>query len=148
MQSKTELWTTKKRSSPLYSDDGFIILSIKKKKRLFSHSYNQHNRRKKANQSKNLNLSITSKHDSKRQPSNKLQSLQLYFVKVGGSKPSGSVYKRTVRPFRFAAHLTCLGLSCVWLSPCPRRPYSPRPQVKSSPVDMTAALCELPQEIS
>ena len=46
------------------------------------------------------------------------------------------------------ADYTCLGLSWVWLSPCPSRPYSPRPQVKSSPVDKTAALCELPQEIS
>lgn len=43
---------------------------------------------------------------------------------------------------------TCLGLSWVWLSPCPSRPYSPRPQVKSSPDDKTAAVCELPQEIS
>ena len=56
-----------------YSDDGFIILSIKKKW-LFSNSYNQRNRRKKANQSKNLNLGISSKHDSKRQPSNRVFS--------------------------------------------------------------------------
>ena len=129
----------KKRSSPLHGDE----------KWLFNNCYNQRNRwKKKANQRKPLNSSTSSKHDSKRQPSNKLQSLQLYLVRVWGSKPNGFVYKRRVRPFRFAAHLTCLGLCCVWLSPCPRRPYSPRPQVKSSPVDMTAALCELPQEIS
>lgn len=44
--------------------------------------------------------------------------------------------------------LTCFGLSWVWLSPWPRRPYSPRPQVYSSPVQVTAALCELPHAIS
>lgn len=44
--------------------------------------------------------------------------------------------------------LTSLGLSCVVLSPCPRRPYSPRPQLYSSPLEVMAALCELPQAMS
>lgn len=43
---------------------------------------------------------------------------------------------------------TILGFSCVVLSPCPSLPYSPRPQVYSSPLEVIAALWELPQAIS
>ena len=39
--------------------------------------------------------------------------------------------------------LTCFGLSCVTLSPWPRRPYSPQPHVYSSPDDVMAALCDI-----
>jgi hypothetical protein len=44
--------------------------------------------------------------------------------------------------------LTCLGFSCVVLSPCPSLPYSPNPHVYRSPLDVMAALCELPQAMS
>lgn len=44
--------------------------------------------------------------------------------------------------------ITILGLSWVVLSPWPSRPYSPRPQVYNSPLDVRAALCELPQAMS
>lgn len=43
---------------------------------------------------------------------------------------------------------TILGFSCVVLSPCPSLPYSPRPHVYSSPLEVIAALWELPQAIS
>ena len=39
-------------------------------------------------------------------------------------------------------------ITCVTLSPCPSRPYSPHPQVNSSPLLVMAALCELPQAMS
>lgn len=44
--------------------------------------------------------------------------------------------------------LTSFGFSCVTLSPCPSLPYSPSPQVYSSPLDVMAALWELPQAMS
>ena len=44
--------------------------------------------------------------------------------------------------------LTSLGRSWVVLSPWPRRPYSPRPQLYSSPLEVMAALWELPQAMS
>lgn len=44
--------------------------------------------------------------------------------------------------------VTILGFSCVVLSPCPNRPYSPRPQVYSSPLEVRAALWELPHAMS
>lgn len=43
---------------------------------------------------------------------------------------------------------TILGFSCVVLSPWPSLPYSPRPHVYSSPLEVMAALWELPQAIS
>ena len=43
---------------------------------------------------------------------------------------------------------TCFGRNCVVLSPCPSRPYSPKPHVYKSPLDAMAALCELPQAMS
>lgn len=45
-------------------------------------------------------------------------------------------------------YFTILGFSCVVLSPCPSLPYSPRPHVYSSPLEVIAALWELPQAIS
>ena len=44
--------------------------------------------------------------------------------------------------------LTHLGRSCVTLSPWPSRPYSPQPQVYSSPLEVMAALWELPHAMS
>ena len=43
---------------------------------------------------------------------------------------------------------TSLGLSWVVLSPWPSLPYSPRPQLYSSPLEVMAELWELPQAMS
>lgn len=43
---------------------------------------------------------------------------------------------------------TCLGFSWVVLSPWPSRPYSPSPQVYRSPLEVMAALWELPHAMS
>ena len=43
---------------------------------------------------------------------------------------------------------TCFGRNCVVLSPCPSRPYSPKPHVYRSPLEAMAALWELPHEMS
>lgn len=45
-------------------------------------------------------------------------------------------------------NFTHFGASWVWLSPCPRRPYSPRPHVYSWPDEVTAALWLLPAATS
>lgn len=77
-----------------------------------------------------------------------------FFIKTDSTVESINYYSKYSRnnegitKISLSFAFTRFGVSCVRESPWPKRPYSPNPQVNSSPDEVTAALWLLPAAMS